>query len=316
MAKYLVPTADVVFKKIFGNHPHLLKSFLNAILPLPDDGQIVSLNYLSGEQIPLIPEFKRTIVDVKCTDQKGRIFIVEMQTDWIGGFLQRMLFNSASAYVQQLKKGESYRLLYPVYGVGIIADTFELQDPSWYHHYQIVNIKNPLKKIEGLEFLFIELPKFKAVNKTEKYLQVLWLRFLSELGENTKTVPEEFWAIPEIMEACALSEEAGYTKGELEGYNKYWDAISTAKTLADGNLAKGKAEGILEGRAEGILEGKAEGILEGKAEGILEGIAKGKTEEKTKLAYKLLSINMPLSDIAVIVEMSLEELEKLLGSTV
>jgi len=304
MTKYLIPTADVVFKKIFGNHPHLLKSFLNAILPLPDDGQIVSLNYLSGEQIPSIPEFKRTIVDVKCIDQQGRIFIVEMQTDWIGGFMQRMLFNSASAYVQQLKKGDSYKLLYPVYGVGIIADKFEFQDPSWYHHYQIVNIKDPVKKIEGLEFLFIELPKFKPVNKTEKYLQVLWLRFLSELNETTKMVPEEFLAIPEIREACALSEEAAYTKGELEGYNKYWDAISTAKTLAQGNLEEGIAKGILEG------------ITKGRAEGILEGIAKGKTEEKAKLAYKLLSINMPLSDISVIVEMSLEELEKLLGSSI
>jgi predicted transposase/invertase (TIGR01784 family) len=312
MAKYLIPTADVVFKKIFGGHPHLLKSFLNAILPLPDDGQIVSLNYLSGEQIPLIPEFKRTIVDVKCIDQQGRTFIVEMQTDWIGGFMQRMLFNSASAYVQQLKKGESYRLLCPVYGVGIIADTFEFQDPSWYHHYQIVNIKNPVKKIEGLEFLFIELPKFKPVNKTEKYLQVLWLRFLSELNETTKKVPEEFLAIPEIREACALSEEAGYTKGELEGYNKYWDTISTAKTLAQGNLE----EGVAKGKAEGILEGITKGRAEGKAEGILEGISKGKTEEKAKLARKLLSINMPLSDIAVIVEASLEELEKLLGSSI
>ncbi|MBX9744558.1 MAG: Rpn family recombination-promoting nuclease/putative transposase [Chlamydiales bacterium] len=303
MAKYLIPTADVVFKKIFGGHPHLLKSFLNAVLPLPDDGQIVSLNYLSGEQIPSIPEFKRTIVDVKCIDQQGRVFIVEMQTDWIGGFMQRMLFNSASAYVQQLKKGESYRLLCPVYGLGIIADSFEFQDPSWYHHYQIVNIKNPVKKIEGLEFVFIELPKFKPANKTEKYLQVLWLRFLSELDEATRTVPPEFLTVPEIREACALSEEAAYTKEELEGYNKYWDAISTAKTLAQGNLE------------EGIVKGRAEGRAEGKAEGILEGIQKGKTEEKVKLAYKLVSMNMLLPDIAVMLETPPEELEKLLAES-
>ena len=29
----------MVFKKIFGEHPHLLKSFLNAVLPLPNELQ-------------------------------------------------------------------------------------------------------------------------------------------------------------------------------------------------------------------------------------------------------------------------------------
>ncbi|CAN5364630.1 hypothetical protein BH10PSE19_BH10PSE19_05720 [soil metagenome] len=35
MSRYLDPKSDVVFKKIFGEHPHLLKSFLNSMLPLP-----------------------------------------------------------------------------------------------------------------------------------------------------------------------------------------------------------------------------------------------------------------------------------------
>lgn len=30
MSRYLDPKADVVFKRIFGEHPHLLKNFLNA----------------------------------------------------------------------------------------------------------------------------------------------------------------------------------------------------------------------------------------------------------------------------------------------
>lgn len=38
MPRYLDPKADIVFKKIFGEHPELLKSFLNAVLPLPENG--------------------------------------------------------------------------------------------------------------------------------------------------------------------------------------------------------------------------------------------------------------------------------------
>jgi hypothetical protein len=32
--RYLDPKNDLTFKKVFGQHPHLLKSFLNALLPL------------------------------------------------------------------------------------------------------------------------------------------------------------------------------------------------------------------------------------------------------------------------------------------
>ena len=69
---YLDPKADIVFKRIFGEHHRILKSFLNAPLPLNEDGQIVSLEYLTPEQAPEIPEFKNTIVDVRCKDAKGR----------------------------------------------------------------------------------------------------------------------------------------------------------------------------------------------------------------------------------------------------
>ena len=79
MSRYLDPKADVVFKKIFGDHPALLISFLNAVLPLASDNIIIEIEYLATEQIPEIPEFKRTIADVKCKDSQGRAFIVEMQ---------------------------------------------------------------------------------------------------------------------------------------------------------------------------------------------------------------------------------------------
>ena len=46
---------------------------------LPLDKLIVSIEYLPSELTPTIPEKKNSIVDVRCTDQTGRQFIVEMQ---------------------------------------------------------------------------------------------------------------------------------------------------------------------------------------------------------------------------------------------
>src|ERR1700722_20033666 len=125
MSRYLDPKSDVVFKKIFGEHPNLLKSFLNAVLPLPPEGLIETLEYLPSEQVPVIPIFKNSIVDVQCKDYQGRIFIVEMQMQWTDSFMQRMLFNASKAYVRQLQKGENYHLLKPVYGLGLINCQFD-----------------------------------------------------------------------------------------------------------------------------------------------------------------------------------------------
>ncbi len=261
MPRYLDPKSDVVFKKIFGEHPHLLRNFLNAILPISPEEYIVELEYLSAEQAPQIPTFKRSIVDVKCKDAKGRIFIVEMQMEWTTGFMQRLLFNAAHAYVKQLHRAEDYRTICPVYGIGLVNDIFERDSSDWYHHYKVVNVQNPERHLEGLELVFLELPKFKPLNQKEKRLRMLWIRFLSEIGEATKQVDQALLAIPEIKEACFLCEEAGFSEGELEAYCKYLDEVRTARTLIKGKWEEGRAEGRVEGRAEGMVEGEAKGRI-------------------------------------------------------
>jgi len=256
MARYLDPKADVVFKKIFGEHPHLLKSFLNAVLPLPAHGAIVTLTYLPTESIPKLPTHKRTIADVRCTDERGRVFIVEMQIEWTDSFKQRLLFEAGQAFVKQIEKGEHYHLLEPVYGLGLVASTFDRESPCWYHHYQLVNIEKPEREIiEHLQLVFIELEKFPVRSKEEKKLRLLWLRFMREIDENTKTVSPELLEVAEISEALDLAEEAGYTPAELQAYESYWDAVRTERTLLIGRYEEGKAEGMVIGEEKGKAEG-------------------------------------------------------------
>ncbi len=248
MSRYLDPKADVVFKKIFGEHPKLLISFLNALLPLPANSPIVSLTYLQNEQIPVIPEFKRTIADVKCTDSDGRVFIVEMQMNWTDNFKQRLLFGTSQAFVKQLEKGQEYKFLQPVYGLGLVAEIYEKTTPDWYHHYQLIKKGdgNHSDVIEHLQLIFIELPKFPIRSENEKKLRLLWLRFLREIDEKTTTVSKDLLAVPEISQALKLAEESAYTPGELNIYESYWDQVSREKTLIMDKYAEGKAEGKAE----------------------------------------------------------------------
>jgi predicted transposase/invertase (TIGR01784 family) len=249
-SRFLDPKSDLVFKKIFGEHEDILKSFLNNILPLADDALIDEITYMTPEQVPTIPVMRRTVVDVKCKDQKGRIFIVEMQLDWSVSFMKRLQFGAAKAFISQLDKGEDYASLCPVYGLGLIGDIFDKETSEWYHHYKTVSMADTNKQLEGLEYIFLELPKFKPTTHMEKRLGVLWLRFLNEIT-NMVEVPKEFSDVPELCKAIELVQEASYTRGELEAYDQYWDEVSIRKTrevdakaAITNAIAKGKAEGV------------------------------------------------------------------------
>ena len=109
MGKYLNPKADLTFKKIFGEHPHLVISLLNALLPLQDGERVERIEYWPAEKIPRRTEAEKdSIVDVCCRDNKKREFIVEMQMTWTESFKKRVLLNASKAYVAQTEAGEPY----------------------------------------------------------------------------------------------------------------------------------------------------------------------------------------------------------------
>ena len=305
MAHYLDPKNDLTFKRVFGEHKHLCMSLINSMLPL--DYPIVSIEYKTGELIPELTEVLRnTIVDVRCTDSVGRQFIVEMQLYWSESFKSRVLLNASKAYVMQLDKAEDFDLLQPVYALSFVNDRFEKSpemENEYYHHYKIVNIKNTEKQIKGLEFLFVELPKFKPQNRAEKKLHDLWLRFLTEINESTREVPKELLDNELTREAIGYMEKAAYTKEQLVTYDKWKIAAMTERSALKDAKIEGIKEGIKEGKKEGKKEGIKEGIKEGKKEGIKEGII--------ATALKMLNDGMPIENICKYTGLSKLEIEKI-----
>lgn len=291
MQRYLDPKVDLAFKRVFGEHAHLLKSFLNALLPLPEDALIDSLVYLTPEQAPEIPGLlNNSIVDVKCTDTQGRIFIVEMQMMWRPWFEHRIVFGASQAYVKQLKAGEDYSSLQPVYALALINDVFDRKTDSYYHHYKIVNTVNPDATLKGLEFVFVELPKFKPETPTARRMQVKWLRFLSEVGVSPVAPDELLITDADIADALQLVETAAFSQAELDSYHAGLDRARIEMDTLDDARA--------EGRADGLKKGLAEGIEKGLAEGIEKGLAEGARWQALQIAVKLLDGAMPASAVA------------------
>ena len=262
--KYLDPKADLTFKKVFGEHPDLVKSLLNALLPFktPDE-YIVDIEYLPSEMVPDTPFKKNSIVDVRCRDQRGRLFIVEMQMLWSSAFMQRVLFNASKAYVRQLGGAEKYELLQPVYSLNLVDDVFMPDVEKYYHDYRIVHMEHSDKVIEGLRFIFVELPKFTPHTYTEKKMQALWLRFLTEIDGRTREIPQELLDNPEIKKAVDQIEQSAFNDAQLLGYDEFWDAVRVEKTLVSDALKEGMEKGLAKGRAEGLVEGQAKGRAEG-----------------------------------------------------
>lgn len=265
--RYLDPKADLTFKKIFGEHKDLLMSLLNALLPLEKDRQVESLEYLPAELVPDLPLGKNSIVDVRCKDKKGRQFIVEMQMIWTPAFQQRVFFNASKAFVRQLKRNRKYELLQPVYSLNLVNESFMNDYPDEFiHNYNIVHELHSDKIIDGLHLTFVELPKFKPHSIAERKMAVLWLRFLTEINEDTTIVPEELLDNPETSKALKEVEESAYTEQEIDAYEDFWDKLGAERLLlVDSNnisLEKGLALGREEGRAEGLAQGRADSLAE------------------------------------------------------
>ena len=285
--KYLDPRADLTFKRIFGEHADLTKSFLNALLPFNEGEEIETLEFLPAELVPDTPLKKDTIVDVRCKDNRGRQFIVEMQMFWTETFMQRVLFNASKAYVRQLDKAKHFRYLLPVYSLNLFNDIFFPDLKEFYHLYNIVNIEHTDKVIEGLHFVFVELPKFKPQSVLDKKMMVLWLRFLTEMGDVTNDVPEEFTQNPEINKAVELLRESSYSDAQILGYEKFWDAVMVEQAI------------------------KYDSRKEGYQQGLEQGLKQGRKAQTLEIARNMKLLHIPAADIVKATGLTTEEIERL-----
>ena len=273
--RYLDPRADLTFKKVFGEHPDLVKSLLNALLPFetPEE-EIDEVEYLPAKLVPDTPLKKNSIVDVRCRDMLGRQFIVEMQMLWSPAFMQRVLFNASKACVRQLGGSVRYELLQPVYSLNLLNDVFAPDLPDYYYHdYRIVRMEHTEKVIEGLRFIFVELPKFTP------------------------------------------SEESAFSDAQLLGYDSFWDAVRVENTLVNDAMRKGLAEGrekgLAEGREKGLAEGREKGLVEGRAEGIAQGIETGRQEAVRQMARSMKADGLPVDAISRYTGLSPDEIAEL-----
>jgi hypothetical protein len=114
--------------------------------------------------------------------------------DWIASFRSHVLLNASKADIRWFDKGHDRKLPYPVYVIellnGIFETSSEMKD-KYYHHYKTVNTRDTEERIDGLELILIELPKFKLHPHPTHKLYELHIPFLTEINDSTVNIPQD-----------------------------------------------------------------------------------------------------------------------------
>lgn len=219
--RFIDTKIDFAFKKIFGSSDSkdILINFLNAILyeaqPLIEDLEIID----SQPENPTLGT-QETRLDVKATINGDRIALVEIQLINVPSFGNRVLYNAAKSYSQQLTGKDRYERLKTVISLKIADfEMFENQ-PEFMSRFVFQEKEQQFECPDtAIELVFIELPKFSKELAALETTADKWIYFIKNTS-TLETVPETLSAVPEIQKAFRIAREDNFTQEELKELQK------------------------------------------------------------------------------------------------
>ena len=288
------PTVDIAFKKLFGNEKHtdILISFLNSILERKDGEKITLVVINDPQKLPELSYGKMIIIDVLCTDQAGKKYIVEMQVRDRKDFLERAQFYSAISLSRQLKIKENYEKLTPVIFIGVVDfNLFKDNTDRYVSHHVISDSVAHKQSMNHLEYHFIELSKFNKMVDELSNDADRWI-FLLKNADELHAIPKEFEDISVMHDAFGILEEATWSDQERQDYFYMIELERKEYAEHQASIEKGMEKGI--------------------EKGMKKGMEKGAQNKAKEIAKELLKKNiLPLNSISEITGLSIEEIENL-----
>jgi predicted transposase/invertase (TIGR01784 family) len=297
--RFLDPTNDYAFKRIF-SYEDILKNFLNAILKKENHNKVKNVTYLNIEQIPDVIAGRGSRLDIKCEDENGDVYIVEMQRQNLDSFEKRLIFYASRAYESQIKIGDGYEKLCPVISIAVLGEVL-FKDASDKHsfisYHSIFNESTHQKTFPYMRFICIELPKFK---------QDSYHNFIEEWVYFFKKAPE-LYDVPldsSVQHAYEVLKHIGYDAIERELY----ETAEKEKADARARLIAAEEKGREEGREEGIKIGEKRGEKRGEQIGEERGIKK----EKVDIVRNAKAMNLSIDVIVQLTGLDEEEIKSIM----
>ncbi len=244
---------DVVFRKVFGQHPRVLAGLLNDLLERSGEHAIVEIEYLSPEQVPLAMGRKLSILDVRCREKGGSVFIVEMQLLPVTAFLNRVVYNACKAYVGTLERGKPYHELTDVVAVSICD--FVLwpdaeRDGAGQMRVPLVSRWSMSEHASGarsmgqVQYVFMELPKLG--DHVPGSANERWAALFSHAQDLEPRDVADAPLSDAQREALELAREETFTSSERDAIERAREEVDQVRRTVE---AKEKARVAAEARA-------------------------------------------------------------------
>ena len=269
----LDPKVDFVFKNIFGSEKH--PEILISFLNaiLKPSIPIVGVQIKGTEMTKQFIDDKYSRLDVKATTSSNEIINIEIQLKDEHNMIKRSLYYLSKMYEEQLGEGEDYSELKRTICINILNFKY-LKTENFHTGYRLKEINSHEELTDVIEMHFIEIPKLPSEADVTDML-VAWTEFLRN-PESEKVRSLEL-SVKEVREA----------KDEL---------------IRMSNNEEQRA--LYEMRAK-ILKDKVSALNKARRE--------GSHEKAVSIAKNLIATGMSKEQIAVITELSIEEIILLEG---
>jgi len=250
---------DFAFRKIFGKPGNdiCLISLLNAVLRLLHP--IVSVEYLNPFGMKDFETDKLVCVDVKATDQLGRVLIVEIQIVVQSSFAKRAVFYACEAYTDQLRAGQGYGDLKATYSICLLMRNL-WDDDQLHHQFRLVDRESGRVMEDSIEIHTVELAKYNGALSDVRSASVLeqWAYWIKNSSEHTV---EELQELLPGLEFLRATGELNAIR-EITEEKQMYDAREKASLDIQSNLIDARQEGIEIGELRGEQRGKLKATIQ------------------------------------------------------
>lgn len=236
----------------------ILEGFLTTLLGM----KIKIKNMLESESNQDDENDKYNRVDMLAENDKGELFLIEVQNNTEYAYFQRMLFGTSKLVTEYIKKGEGYENIRKIYSVNIVYFSLGKGTDIVYHgktefrgiHNGDLLELSPFQRqkfnVDAVSDLYPEyyILKVNDFNRVAKNSLEEWVYYL-----NTGDVPQGAKApgMEEVKEQLTIDR---MNKSERSAYYKHLDNI----VILRDNIYTEREEGRLEGRAEGRIAERKE----------------------------------------------------------
>ena len=294
---------DVSFKAYFKRNENVLKSALQAYLPLPENRTIKSVRVLDPSIHSPGPKDKESFFDLKVELDTGERVNVEMQLLPQKSFLKRVLFYWSRLYSHSVRRGDGYETIHPAYSLVFTDFSLFPRQEGFYHSFSIRLDDPPYFSLSGdLRMVFVELNRFNKGSVLELVdMREKWSYLLRESGRMS------------FEEARRLLES---WRGEMSEAVNHFIELSRDETLRE--IEEVRQKRIMDKKAREAYvfdRGFNRGLKEGQEKGMKEGMEKGKQEGIQKGIHKTVSMmlkeKVDISFISRMTGLSEEKIQKI-----